>query len=120
MYKFEEIVGSKLMKVSVSSATYVGMDNNSEPNKIEGCCIEFDLGNFIIENPYQVKSPSGEEIRVSDLTGDSVVEAYSTETEIKVIFSSGSTITVSLLPEHFVGPEAASFEPKEGNIVVFN
>ncbi len=120
MYEFEEIIGSKLMKVSASSATYVGMDDDSQPNKIEGCCIEFDLGNFIIENPYQVKSHSGEEIKLSDLTGDAVVEAYSTEQEIKVIYSSGSSITVSLLPEHFVGPEAASFEPKEGNIVVFN
>lgn len=120
MYKFEEIVGAKLMKVSVSSATYVGMDDISEPNEIEGCCIEFDLGNFTIENPYQVESPSGQKIGVSDLAGDTVVEAYSTEAEIKVIFSSGSSISVSLLPEHFVGPEAASFEPKEGNIVVFN
>ncbi len=120
MYEFEEIIGSKLVKVSISSATYVGMDDQSEPNEIEGCCIEFDVGNFIIENPYQVKSPSGSEIKASDLAGEKVVEAYSTEVEIKVVFSSGSSITVSLLPEHFIGPEAASFEPKEGNIIVFN
>jgi len=118
---FEEIEGAMLESVSVSEATYVDAGSSgSKPLKVEGCSLVFDLGWFVIENRFSVISPENLDVGLNELVGLKVGSAYSTEEEIRINFELGSYISVSMKDEDFVGPEAASYTPKRGDIVVFN
>ncbi|HFD32190.1 MAG TPA: hypothetical protein ENJ28_05720 [Gammaproteobacteria bacterium] len=120
MEHFDEIEGAVLEDISTSEATYVDAGDKNEPLKIKGYSLAFDLGQFVIENPFAVVSPENENTELNQLVGLKVIKAYSNEEEIRIIFESGTYISVSMKDKDFVGPEAASYSPKRGNIIVFN
>lgn len=120
MESFEEIEGATLESIETSEATYVDVGDKQEPLIIRGCSLVFDLGCFVIENPFLVFSSENVKLEINDLVGSKVKSAYSSSEEIRLNFESGAYITVSLKDEDFVGPEAASYSPNKGNIIVFN
>ncbi len=120
MDSFEEIEGAVLEGISTSEATYVDMGEKNVPLKIRGCSLNFDLGQLVIENPFTVVGTEDENTGLNQLVGLRVTSAYSNEEEIRIIFESGAFISVSMKFNDFVGPEAASYSPKRGNIIVFN
>jgi hypothetical protein len=120
MEPFEEIEGAVLERISASEATYVGVGDKNESLKIHGCLLIFDLGLFVIENPFAVIDPENENTELNELVGQKVTSAYSNEEEIRIIFESGAYISVSMKDKDFVGPEAASYSPNRGDIIIFN
>lgn len=120
MESFDEIEGAVLETISMSEATYVDAGGKTEPLLIQGCSLNFNLGWLVIENPYSVIGPNNEKMELDKLVGQKVTSAYSTEEEIRLNFNSGAYISVSMKDEDFVGPEAASYSPKRGEIIVFN
>jgi len=82
----------------------------------------FSASRLSIENPFTIESLDSSEAHPSlgNLVGASVVDAYSEEDELVVVFSSRRRLSVSLRAEDFACPEAASYAPDEGPIVVFN
>ena len=120
MEPFEEIEGSILEGISTSEATYVDVGDRTEPLKIQGCSLNFDLGQLVIENPFAVVGPDKEIQDLNSLVSLRVKSAYSNEEEIRITFESGVYIKVSMKDEDFVGPEAASYSPNRGSIIVFN
>jgi len=120
MEEFNEIAGAILEDFSTSSATYVGMNLGSEPLEIEGASLTFDRGILVIENPFVITDSKGASIHVENLKGDTVRYAFSTDLEITIKFKSGSRLSISMNADDFKGPEAASWNPNEGPIIVFN
>jgi hypothetical protein len=120
METFEEIEGAVLESISTSEATYVDVGDKNEPLKVQGCSLTFDLGQLVIENPFVVFGSDNEKQDLNGLVGLRVRSAYSNEEEIRIIFESEAYIKVSMKGEDFVGPEAASYSPNQGNIIVFN
>jgi hypothetical protein len=120
MEPFEEIEGAVLVGVSTSEATYVDVGDRNEPLNIKGHSLVFDLGQLVIENPFTVVGPEKENQSLDSLIGLKVMSAYSNEEEIRIIFESGAYVSVSMKDKDFIGPEAASYSPKRGNIIVFN
>jgi hypothetical protein len=116
MYKFEEIIGAELEAITQSEAAYVDADESGEVLNIKGISLAFDRGWFVVENPHTVFGVAN----LNEIVGTKVVDAYSSEDEIRLQFSNGSVISVSLKDKDFVGPEAASYSPKRGEIIVFN
>lgn len=116
MYNFIEIIGATLESITESSATYVDASGSSEGLSIQGQSLAFDKGWFVIENPYTIDGAPN----LLELIGSTVVDAFSNDEEIRLKFNNGSDISVSLRGEDFVGPEAASYEPKQGEIIVFD
>jgi len=116
MYKFPEILGATLEGISTNKATYVGMSDDSKVLEVVGTSLVFDSGAFVIENPYKAVGVEN----LIDLVGNKVVGAYSNSDEIKLVFENGASISVSMKEADFVGPEAASFLPNRGNVIVFN
>ncbi|KZZ50445.1 hypothetical protein A3759_17105 [Thalassolituus sp. HI0120] len=116
MYKFSEIIGAKLERVTESSATYVDEDDSGDTLNIKGQSLAFDKGWFVIENPHTV---SGVE-SLKEVVGSVVIDAFSNSDEINIKFNNGAVVTISLKGDDFVGPEAASYSPKQGEIIVFN
>jgi hypothetical protein len=120
MKQFQEIEGAVLEGISTSEANYVDIGYNTEPLKITGWSLTFDLGQFVIENPFAVVCSENEKEDLNQLVGLRVTSAYSNENEIRIIFESGVYISVSMKDKDFVGPKAASYSPNRGNIIVFN
>ncbi len=120
MEKFIEIEKAKLENISTTTATYVAASGDSEPKLVDGCTLKFDCGIFVIENKFEIKDKNNNEIDINALIGLTVNTAYSTDLEIKVIFENDSYISVSMKNEDFISPEAASYSPNNGDIIVFN
>lgn len=120
MEPFKEIEGAFLREISSSEATYVDVGNKNEPLNIQGCSLVFDLGQLVIENPFVVSGPDNKELKLNQLIGLKVASAYSNVEEIRIMFETGAFISVSMKDDDFVGPEAASYSPNQGNIIVFN
>jgi hypothetical protein len=118
--EFREIVNAILEGVSTSEATYVDARGVGDSQKVQGVSLAFDLGWFVIENPFTVIGANKSHIALKVLIGDRVKSAHYDENEIQIIFDSGGKITVSMKDEDFTGPEAASYSPKQGEIIVFN
>lgn len=116
MYKFEEIIGAKLESITESDAEYVDADDSGEVLNIKCLSLVLDKGWFVIENPHTIDGVSS----LNEIIGSRVVDAFSNDDEIFLKFSNGAAISVSLRDEDFVGPEAASYSPKQGEIIVFN
>ncbi len=116
MYKFTEIIGAVLETITESDATYVDAGEGGEVLSIKGQSLAFDKGWFVIENPHTIVGvPS-----LSALIGSKVIDAFSNDDKIILKFDNDSVISVSLKDEDFVGPEAASYAPKKGEIIVFD
>jgi len=62
MDRFEEIEGAILEDISTSNATYVSAKGDSAPLQVQGCSLVFDLGWFVIENPFTVFNFKNENI----------------------------------------------------------
>ena len=60
MEPFKEIEGAILEDISTSEATYVDVGDKNEPLKVQGCSLSFDLGQFVIENPFTVVGSENE------------------------------------------------------------
>ncbi len=120
MEKFVEIEKAKLESISTTTSTYVAISGDSDPKIVDGCTLQFDFGIFVIENKFEVNDKNNNKININTLIGFKVNTAYSTDLEIKVIFENDSYILVSMKNEDFVSPEAASYSPKKGDIIVFN
>ncbi len=120
MEPFEEIEEAVLEGISTSEATYVDVGDRAEPLKIQGCSLTFDLGQLVIENPFAVVGAENEKQDLNSLVGLRVTSAYSNEEEIRITFESSAYISVSMKDKDFIGPEAASYSPNRGNIIVFN
>lgn len=116
MYKFSEIVGAKLESVTESSASYVDAEDSSDVLNIKGQSLAFDKGWFVIENPHTVSGV----VSLKEVIGSVVIDAFSNSDEINIKFDNGAVVAVSLKDNDFVGPEAASYCPKQGEIIVFN
>ncbi len=120
MEKFVEIEKAKLENISTTTSTYVAASGDSDSKIVDGCALKFDFGIFVIENKFEVNDKNNNKIDLSTLIGFKVNTAYSTELEIKVIFENDSYISISMKNEDFNSPEAASYSPKNGDIIVFN
>lgn len=118
--KFDDIIGATLEDIGKASSTYVATEDDSESVKVEGTSFYFDRGVLVIENPFMIINSKNEEIEIDKLIGDSVRTAYLLESEIRIIFESYAVLTISMRDEDFVGPEAASWNPNDGPIIVFN
>jgi hypothetical protein len=118
--KFDDIIGATLEDIIKASSTYVATEDDSKSVKVEGDFIFFDRGVLVIENPFMIINSKKEEIEIDKLIGDSVRTAYLSESEIRIIFESYAVLTISMRDEDFVGPEAASWNPNDGPIIVFN
>lgn len=116
MNNFTEIEGAILESISESGATYISANGKEESLKVKVHSLAFDKGWFEIENPYSIVG--GENL--NDFIGLKVVEAFSNEDSIYLKFNNDSVVIVSLKDEDFNGPEAASYNPKKGDIIVFN
>ena len=120
MTPFNEIEGAVLEGVSRSEATYVNAGGSSESLTVHGCALYFSLGELVVENPFKLVSEGVEPVELKQLVGQKVVSAYSTVEELRVVFETGAYVSVSMKESDFVGPEAASYSPKVGSIIVFN
>jgi len=120
MESFEEIEGATLERFFISEATYVDAGEKEEPQKVKGCSLVFDLGLFVIENPYCIVGKNNKEIKMNELVGLRVKSAFSNKEEIRLNFEPGAYISVSMKDKDYIGPEAASYSPKRGEIIVFN
>jgi hypothetical protein len=116
MYKFEEIIGAELEVITESEAAYIDADKSGEAIDIKGISLVFDRGSFVVENPHTIFGVAN----LNEIIGSKVIDAFSSEDEIRLEFSNGAAISVSLKDEDFVWPEAASYSPKQGEIIVFN
>lgn len=116
MYKFTEIIGAVLESITERDAAYVNADDSGQVLSIKGQSLAFDKGWFVIENPHTVVgAPS-----LNALIGSMIIDAFSNDDEIHLKFDNGATVSVSLKEGDFIGPEAASYAPKQGEIIVFN
>ena len=116
MYRFEEIIGAALEEITESEAAYEDADDSGVVLNIKGLSLAFDKGWFVIENPHTVVGVSN----LREIFGSKIVDAFSNNDEISLKFNNGAVLSVSLKDEDFVGPEAASYSPKQGEIIVFN
>ncbi len=116
MYKFPQIIGAVLEGINLSDASYIDASKGSEVLNIQGQSLTFDKGWLVIENPYFVNGAT----ELSELIGSKIVDAFSNDEEIRLTFENGVDVLVSLKEEDFIGPEAASYSPKQGEIIVFN
>lgn len=116
MYRFDEIIGATLEEITVRDAIYVDAVDSDKVLEIKGLMLAFDKGRFVIENPHTLIGVSS----LREIIGSSVVEAFSNDDCISLKFNNGGILLVSLRDCDFVGPEAASYYPKQGEIIVFN
>ena len=116
MYKFVEIIGAELEAITEGQAAYVDSEESGDALNIKGISLVFDRGWFVVENPHTIFGVTN----LNEIIGSKVADAFSSEDEIRLQFSNGAAISVSLKDEDFVGPEAASYSPKQGEIIVFN
>ncbi len=59
---------------------------------------------------------SGYSDRLCEQIGSTVIAAGASGTEVSVGFESGAVISVSLLDEDYIGPEAVQFTSEDGSI----
>lgn len=116
MYKITGIIGAVLETTIENDASYIDAGEGSDVLNIKGQSLAFDKGWFVIENPYTIVGAPN----LSVLIGSKVVDACSNDEEITLKFDNDSVISISLKDEDFVGPEAASYTPKKGGIIVFD
>ncbi len=120
MKKFDNIIGSTLKDIRKASSVYVATESDSQSLNVVGISLVFDRGVLVIENPFMVVNSKKEKMEMTELTEDIVRTAYLSESEIRIVFESDAVLTISMRDEDFIGPEAASWNPNEGPIVVFN
>ncbi|WP_461535313.1 hypothetical protein [Spongorhabdus nitratireducens] len=116
MNKLSALMGAKLESICESTATYEDTDNNTTPLKIKGLSLAFDKGSLVIENPYQLAGAPD----LDSLIGSRIIDAIAGDIELSLAFDNSAKVSVSLRDEDFSGPEAASFTPLQGDIIVFN
>lgn len=116
MYKFIEIIGAELEDVTESDASYEEDENGAEHFIVKGLSLAFDRGWFVIENPHNITGATS----LNEIIGSKVVDAFSNDDEISLKFNNGEVISVSLKAEDFVGQEAASYSPKDGEMIIFS
>jgi hypothetical protein len=120
MKKLDEIIGATVENIAEASAVYMAPEKDSESLKIKGVSVVFDRGILVIENPYSIFNSKNEKMKINALIGDSVRTADLSESEIRILFETDALLTISMRDEDFVGPEAASWNPIDGPIIVFN
>src|SRR6187402_2390570 len=103
--KLSLLMNAKLLKV---------IGENDSPT------LNFDKGDLYIVNPFVVGCDSGEQIHFSEIIGCCVSDSFSSETELVIVFEGRIYLRVSLRDEDFIGPEAAMYYAKSGEVVVFN
>lgn len=122
--KHQELEGLKLENLTSLDVTYEGLNEEDDEEELVLTifALIFDKGVLEIENPFclkkgQKKWTDEEESVIQELEllkGESVKEAYSSDKELCLEFSSGHIFSVSLAEEDFITPEAASYTPYEG------
>jgi hypothetical protein len=116
--QLEGLASQTLLEITSENSTYVSTDSGQEARETTPTVIVFSEGRLSIENSYTFNSPSVVSIR--GLIGDAVLEAFTTDEEFVVSFTGGTRIVISLRDEDFTCPEAASYAPHNGPIVVVN
>lgn len=111
------LTSQTLVSITTGLASYVGIEDNSDPLETKPVVLIFSASRLVIESVYKIEPVA---LTLQDLAGRSVVDAYSTDDEIMVLFDAGPRLIVSLRAEDHRGPEAASYEPNDGPILVFN
>jgi hypothetical protein len=114
----EGLASQTLVEVTTERAAYVGKDLGSEPLETTPTVLVFSASRLSIENPFQLRSTRA--MSLQNLIGLRVVDAYSTEEDLVVLFEGDVRLAVSLREKDFTTPEAAVFAPSRGPIVVFN
>ena len=101
MQAFSPLVGCKLQEI------IPGLD--------EQVSLRFDRAVLGIYNPVRTSSGNWENGYL-----DSVVANLETsETEFVIHFDSGDSLSISIAPDSFVGPEAMSVQFEDGSIAVW-
>ena len=122
-----ELIGALVEGTGSAEHSYVGI----KPKGVletRSVSLLFDRGRFEIENPFDVRfaeiciSSRSDEITeaLDRLLGRRVVDAYISREEIVLGFEDNAFIRISLKDEDYIGPEAGSYTPKEGTIIVFD
>jgi hypothetical protein len=124
---FHEIVGHELMEVSTSRSNYAALDCEDEVLETAPVTLCLSESTLSIENPYILSASDGpvsgairDGVRLESLIGATVEVAYSDGEELVLEFDHGYRLSISLRDEDFRSPEAASFEPQDGPIIVFS
>lgn len=120
MQILEELCGARLTEVSRSQASYVGVSSKDVTISIEGASLVFDLGTLVIENRFKVCGPLGAVADISSLIGCVVDWVEQSEYEINILLVGGAVVTISLRDEDWNSPEAVSYAPNSGQIIVIN
>lgn len=116
MEEFKEIIGAVLESIESFESTYIGCSESSEALEIIGHKLAFDKGWLEIENPHTITGAKN----LEEIIGLKVVHSFYNEVEFKIMFENQASVSISLKDEDFKSPEAASFIPKRGSIVVFD
>jgi len=120
MSAFESIIGAELMSVNGSSSTYIGVDNDRGRLNVTTTRLVFDIGYLVIENPYVAFDENGVAHSINLLIGEAVIAEEVTETDLILIFTSRTRLSISIRDDDYQSPEAASWTPTNGTIVVLN
>ena len=123
---FNEIVGHELMEIATCATTYVGLDSEDETLEPQCIVLCFSESTLSFENPYTLSASDGpllgqirDGLALEALIGATVEAAYSDADALVFEFDQGLRLSISLREEDFRSPEAASFEPQDGPIIVF-
>jgi hypothetical protein len=114
----EGLASQTLVEVTTERATYVAKNSGAPSLETTPTVLVFSASRLSFENPYTLQSSWASTLQ--DLVGRSVVEAFSTDEDLVVLFEGNDHLAISLRDEDFVSPEAAVYAPDRGPIVVFN
>ena len=116
----QNLIGQQLEKLGTELVTYVPITEKSI-NRVEVISLRFTSSSAQIENPIRIISENGEAIALESLLGKIVANVnISVGVDLTITFKNSAQIIISLLDQDYHTPEAMSYYPDRGNIVVIN
>ena len=116
------LAGQIILRIGSQQSSYVGLHEAPEPLEVIATVLVMSDSLLTIENPYSIESRDspGLELEISELPGRVVESAFWTTEDLVLEIAGGLRLCVSLREEDFRTPEAASYSPNQGSIVVFD
>ena len=115
----KDLIGQKLIDKEITEYSYVGV-NSSLHHKGECISLQFSNSYIQIENPWEV-SNAGDSTKINELFGLKVLSIKLIEGQsFQILFENGFVLSISLKDKDYTTPEAFSYHPNEGEIIVYN
>ncbi len=115
----KSLVGQKLINTEITEYSYVGA-NSILHQKGECISLQFSESYMQIENPWEIFR-AGDSVEISALFGLNVHSIKHIEGQsFQILFENDLVFSISLKDKDYTTPEAFSYYPNKGEIIVCN